>query len=101
VDAPGGRPLLEWSPEERLELMDSLDIASAIVSLSTPGANLGDGANAAHVTRQADEYGAQLATDHPGWFGFSATLTPVGRQGHRRVGQALASRAVGRGVSRE
>ena len=38
---------------------------------------LGDAANAAHVARQADEYGAQLATDHPGRFGFFATLPDV------------------------
>ena len=29
------------------------------------------------MARQADEYGAQLATDHPGRFGFFATLPDV------------------------
>jgi predicted TIM-barrel fold metal-dependent hydrolase len=75
VDAPGGRPLPEWSPDEALKLMDRQGIAAAIVSLTTPGAYLGDGADAAYVARQANEYGAQLATDHPGRFGFFATLT--------------------------
>ena len=75
VDAPGGRPLPSWSPAEALELMDGQGITTAILSLSTPGAYLGDGADAAYVARQTNEYAAQLATDHPGRFGFFATLT--------------------------
>ncbi|MFI6317390.1 amidohydrolase family protein [Nonomuraea sp. NPDC050556] len=75
MDAPGGRPLPQWSPDQALELMDQQGIAAALVSLTTPGAYLGDGADAAHVARQANEYAAQLAAAHPGRFGFFATLT--------------------------
>ncbi|GAA3614732.1 amidohydrolase family protein [Nonomuraea rosea] len=75
VDAPGGRPLPSWSPAQALELMDRQGIATAILSLTTPGAYLGDGSDAADVARQANEYAAQLAADHPGRFGFFATLT--------------------------
>ncbi|MFG1687959.1 amidohydrolase family protein [Nonomuraea sp. NPDC049269] len=75
VDAPGGRPLPAWSPAEALELMDRQGIATAILSLTTPGAFLGDGSDAAYVARQANEYAAQLAADRPGRFGFFATLT--------------------------
>ncbi|MET7332134.1 amidohydrolase family protein [Nonomuraea sp. NPDC005650] len=75
VDAPGGRPLPAWSPAEAVEMMDRQGIATAIVSLTTPGAYLGDGADAASVARQANEYGAELAAARPGRFGFFATLT--------------------------
>ncbi|MGW4796444.1 amidohydrolase family protein [Nonomuraea sp. NPDC004297] len=75
VDAPGGRPLPAWSPEAALELMDRQGIATAIVSLTTPGAYLGDGSDCAYVARQANEYAAHLAAGHPGRFGFFATLT--------------------------
>lgn len=75
VDAPGGRPLPDWSLAAALELMDRQGIATAILSLTTPGAYLDDGSDAAYVARQANEYAAQLAADHPGRFGFFATLT--------------------------
>ncbi|GAA4629485.1 amidohydrolase family protein [Actinoallomurus vinaceus] len=75
VDAPGGRPLPAWSPAEALELMDRQGIATAILSLTTPGAYLGDGVDAASVARQANEYGAGLAEAHRDRFGFFATLT--------------------------
>ncbi|GAA4088907.1 amidohydrolase family protein [Nonomuraea soli] len=75
VDAPGGRPLPSWSPAEALEFMERQGIAKAVVSLTTPGAYLGDGGDAAYVARQSNTYAAQLAADHPGRFGFFATLT--------------------------
>ncbi|GAA2367598.1 amidohydrolase family protein [Nonomuraea africana] len=55
--------------------MDRQGIAAAILSLTTPGAYLGDGSDAARVARQSNEYAARLVTDHPGRFGFFATLT--------------------------
>jgi hypothetical protein len=43
VHAPGDRELPEWSPDLALELMDRHGIATAILSLSTPGVHLDDG----------------------------------------------------------
>ncbi|MGP3936823.1 amidohydrolase family protein [Nonomuraea sp. KM88] len=78
VDAPGGRPLPSWSPHEALEFMDRQGIATGILSLTTPGAYLDDGADAAYVARESNEFVAGVVKEHPGRFGFLATLTLPG-----------------------
>ena len=75
VETPGGRALPAWSPAEALEMMDHQGIATAVLSVSTPGAFLDGGADAASVAREVNEYAARVAADHPGRFGFFATLT--------------------------
>jgi predicted TIM-barrel fold metal-dependent hydrolase len=75
VHAPGGRELPEWSPELARELMDAQGIGAAILSLTTPGAHLGDAAEAVGAAREFNEFGAGLAKDHPDRFGWFATLT--------------------------
>ncbi|MEU4540740.1 amidohydrolase family protein [Streptosporangium sp. NPDC023825] len=75
VHAPGGRELPEWSPSLALELMDRQGIAAAILSVSTPGVHLGDGADASAMARAMNEFGAGLAEAYPGRFGLFATLT--------------------------
>ncbi|MFG2004350.1 amidohydrolase family protein [Spirillospora sp. NPDC048911] len=75
ITAPGGRELPEWSPALALELMDRQGIATAILSLSTPGVHLGDDREAATAAREFNEYGAELVKDHPERFGLFATLT--------------------------
>jgi hypothetical protein len=37
VARAGGRELPDWSPDAALELMDTVGIATAILSVSTPG----------------------------------------------------------------
>jgi hypothetical protein len=64
VHAPGGRELPEWSPELALELMDRQGIATAILSLSTPGVHLDDGTDAPAMARSMNEFGAELVKDH-------------------------------------
>jgi 6-methylsalicylate decarboxylase len=75
VHAPGGRELPEWTPTLALELMDRQGIATAILSLSTPGVHLGDGADAPAMARDLNEFGAELVKDRPARFGLFATLT--------------------------
>ncbi|MFE4394378.1 MULTISPECIES: amidohydrolase family protein [Streptomycetaceae] len=71
----GGRALPDWSAQSALHLMDLLDTATAIVSVSTPATGfLADPAEAADLARRLNDHGASLASDHPGRFGFFATL---------------------------
>lgn len=71
----GGRALPDWSPDAALELMDLLGIATAIVSVSTPGTRFLPGpADAAGLARRLNDFAASLAADHPGRFGCFATL---------------------------
>jgi predicted TIM-barrel fold metal-dependent hydrolase len=78
VQDAGGRPLPEWSAEEALRVMKENDIATSILSVSTPGvrlaANRRDDAGAQAMARTLNEYSAEIVRDHPGRFGFFATL---------------------------
>ncbi len=71
----GGLPIPAWSAEGALDLMDSLGIAAGVLSVSTPGVHLGDDAQARAMAREVNEFAARVAADHPGRFGFFATLT--------------------------
>jgi predicted TIM-barrel fold metal-dependent hydrolase len=70
----GGLPIPDWSPESSLTLMDKYGIQTAILSVSTPGVNLGDDAEAREKAREVNEYAAEVVRKHPGRFGFFATL---------------------------
>jgi 6-methylsalicylate decarboxylase len=74
----GGRELPGWSVEDALTLMDSQEIATAVVSISTPGVHLTPTTGRAPIARakarEVNECAAQLAQDHPERFGFFATL---------------------------
>ncbi|WP_030620327.1 amidohydrolase family protein [Streptomyces fulvoviolaceus] len=71
----GGRALPDWSPEAALELMDLLGTATAIVSVSTPGTGfLTEPGEAAALARQLNGFSASLTAEHPGRFGYFATL---------------------------
>lgn len=72
---PGGIDLPDWSASAALKFMDGRDIATGILSVSTPGVHLGDDAEAARMARHVNEYCADLVRGEPGRFGFFATLT--------------------------
>ncbi|WP_042366467.1 amidohydrolase family protein [Streptacidiphilus neutrinimicus] len=74
VHAPGGRELPRWTPQQAVALMDSYAVDTAVLSLSTPGTWLGDGAEAAAMARQVNEFGAELVKDRPDRFGYFATV---------------------------
>lgn len=71
----GGLPIPHWSAPAALEMMVSLGIAAGILSVSTPGVHLGDDAEARAMARTVNDFTAQVVADHPGRFGFFATLT--------------------------
>ena len=55
--------------------MDKAGIATAIVSMTSPGVWFDDGNDAARTrARICNEYGAQMIKDHPGRFGMFAAL---------------------------
>lgn len=71
----GGRAIPEWSVDSALELMDQGRIATAILSVSTPGAHIGDDRQAREIARSVNEFSADVARRRPDRFGFFATLT--------------------------
>lgn len=55
--------------------MDRIRTETAILSVSTPGVEPAEGAEAAAMARELNAYCHQLTLDHPGRFGYFATLT--------------------------
>ncbi|MEU9410217.1 amidohydrolase family protein [Streptomyces sp. NPDC048281] len=75
IGEAGGRALPEWSAGTALELMDLLGTETAILSVSTPGTGfLADPGEAGAMARRLNEFSAALAAEHPGRFGWFATL---------------------------
>lgn len=64
----------EWSPERSIEAMDRNGIATAVTSISAPGLWFGDAKAARDLARHCNDYAAALRSDHPGRFGFFASL---------------------------
>jgi predicted TIM-barrel fold metal-dependent hydrolase len=63
-----------WSPERSLAMMDRLGIGRALLSLSSPGVWLGDGAGARTLARACNEHAAEVVRRHPDRFGALAAL---------------------------
>ncbi|HEY3843612.1 MAG TPA: amidohydrolase family protein [Acidimicrobiales bacterium] len=74
-DQPDGMPWIpEWSPDQHLEAMDRLGIATSLLSISSPGVYLGDGSPGVDLAREVNEDGRRAVIDHPGRFGLLASL---------------------------
>src|SRR5215213_866286 len=72
-DRPDGFPVLpEWSPEMHLAMMDRVGIATAMLSVSSPGVAFGG--NPVVWARSVNETGARAVRDHPRRFGLFASL---------------------------
>lgn len=67
-------PQRDWSVAKSIEDMDRSGVASAVVSLTTPGLWFGEAAAARRLARGCNEYAARMAADHPGRFGVFAAL---------------------------
>ncbi|MEO7337056.1 MAG: amidohydrolase family protein [Caldimonas sp.] len=86
-------PLIaSWTPQRSLADMDRAGIASAVLSITTPGiffANL-DVATGRRLARESNEYAARLVADSGGRFGFFATLPLLDAEGSlREIAHAL------------
>jgi predicted TIM-barrel fold metal-dependent hydrolase len=70
----GGLPIPDWSVDSALQFMDAHKIATAIFSVSTPGAYIGSATEARDMARALNIETAQVVAMNPDRFGFFATL---------------------------
>jgi 6-methylsalicylate decarboxylase len=72
-----GVPFPKWSVDDDLELMDRLNVKIAVLSFSTPAANVAGTENARAVARLCNELVKKMVDDHPDRYGAFATLPPL------------------------
>jgi predicted TIM-barrel fold metal-dependent hydrolase len=78
--------IVAWTPERSLADMDRAGIATALLSITTPGIfmdrlSVDEGRR---VARTCNEYAAGLVSAHPGRFGFFAALPMLDAEGSLR-----------------
>lgn len=70
----GGMPIPQWSTDSALHFMDANSIETAIFSVSTPGAYVGDLKEACEMARRLNVETAEIVAKDMRRFGFFATL---------------------------
>ena len=78
IDQPDGFPRVPaWSADEHLAVMDRLGIRAAVLSVSSPGVQFGEGVTASDaidLARHVNDVAAATIAQHPGRFGAFASL---------------------------
>ncbi|HEU0072705.1 MAG TPA: amidohydrolase family protein [Dehalococcoidia bacterium] len=74
IDTDGNPNIPEWSVDAALGFMERNDIATSLLSISSPGVHWGDDAAARDMARLCNETAAQAKRDHPRRFGSFASL---------------------------
>ncbi|WP_158815426.1 amidohydrolase family protein [Methylocapsa sp. S129] len=77
----GGFPIPAWSADAALDFMERHEIATSILSVSTPGVECGDPEDARAMARRLNEYAANVCLEYPGRFGFFATPSLINMEG--------------------
>src|SRR5258708_14351631 len=67
-------PPRDWSIPKALAEMDGSGIATAVLSISTPGVWFGEVAEARRMARVCNEFAVRMRADHPGRFGLFAAV---------------------------
>ena len=67
-------PQRDWTVARAVEEMDRAGVATAVLSISTPGIWFGDAEQARHMARLCNDYAAGMARDHKGRFGLFASV---------------------------
>ena len=63
-----------WSAESAIAMMDTHEVATGVLSLSTPGTHFGDDAEGRVLTRKINERLARLVSNRPDRFGMFASI---------------------------
>lgn len=79
---PDGIPAFpEWSAQAAIESMDAVGVATALLSISSPGVHFGDDSAARALARRVNDAGAELVAGYGGRFGLFASLPLPGVDG--------------------
>jgi predicted TIM-barrel fold metal-dependent hydrolase len=78
MEMAGGRmhpAYASWSSGQMIAAMDEQGVATAVLSLTTPGVWFGNPKTAARTARRVNEYAADLVQSHPGRLGLFAVIS--------------------------
>jgi predicted TIM-barrel fold metal-dependent hydrolase len=74
---PDGMPEAHWprwTADRHLDLIDRVGVATAMLSISSPGVHFGDDTAAAELARHVNEFAADVSAEHRDRFAFFASV---------------------------